>query len=100
MDDDLDLPPELEGSVSAGTGGSGEDGFFIPPPRGHPPTHGWTQRSQLAIDHVLAGAFESATRLLHDQVRNYCMGYITFKQKYFNWKSCLNTEWNICVKYL
>lgn len=68
VDDDLDLPPELEGSVSAGAGGSGEDGFFIPPPRGHPPTHGWTQRSQLAIDHVLAGAFESATRLLHDQV--------------------------------
>lgn len=70
VDDDLDLPPELEGSVSAGAGGSGEDGFFIPPPRGQPPTHGWTQRSQLAIDHVLAGAFESATRLLHDQVRN------------------------------
>ncbi|XP_066948012.1 coatomer subunit alpha isoform X1 [Macrobrachium rosenbergii] len=67
VDDDLDLPPELEGTSSAAAG-SGEDGYYVPPPRGHPPTHGWTQRSQLAIDHVLAGAFESATRLLHDQV--------------------------------
>lgn len=67
VDDDLELPPELEGAVTVG-GADGEDGYFVPPPRGHPPTHGWTQRSQLAIDHILAGAFESATRLLHDQV--------------------------------
>lgn len=68
VDDDLELPPELEGTVSSAVGTDGEDGYFVPPPRGHPPTHGWTQRSQLAIDHVLAGAFESAARLLHDQV--------------------------------
>lgn len=28
----------------------------------------WTQNSKLAVDHVLSGSFESAMRLLHDQV--------------------------------
>lgn len=67
VEDDLDLPADLEGVSTAGAA-DGEDGYFVPPPRGHPPTQGWTQRSHLALDHVLAGAFESATRLLHDQV--------------------------------
>lgn len=66
VDDDLELPPDLEGGVP--TIVSGEDGFFVPPPRGQPPTHSWTNKSQLPADHILAGSFESATRLLHDQV--------------------------------
>jgi len=66
VDDDLELPPDLE--VGATDAVSGEDGFFVPPPRGQPPTHTWSSKSQLPVDHILAGSFESACRLLHDQV--------------------------------
>lgn len=34
----------------------------------------WTKISQLAADHIIAGSFESASRLLHDQ-----LGIINFK---------------------
>lgn len=70
VDDDLDLPEDLTSSgglLNSGSG-QGEDGYFVPPPRGQPVTQGWSQRSQLAVDHVLAGSFESACRLLNDQV--------------------------------
>ncbi|XP_018015149.1 coatomer subunit alpha isoform X2 [Hyalella azteca] len=66
-DDDLELPPDLDVSVAAGTATDGS-GYYVPPPRAPPPSQGWSQRSQLAIDHVIAGSFESAARLLHQQV--------------------------------
>lgn len=44
------------------------------PTRGPTPAVNWTKNSSLAIDHVLAGSFESACRLLHDQV-----GIVNFK---------------------
>ena len=69
VDDDLELPPELEGTIS--TSGEGDENYYVPPPRGHPPSHNWTNKSHLPIDHILAGAFESAARLLHDQVIFY-----------------------------
>uniref|UniRef100_A0A8C7RB81 Coatomer alpha subunit C-terminal domain-containing protein n=1 Tax=Oncorhynchus mykiss TaxID=8022 RepID=A0A8C7RB81_ONCMY len=66
VEEDLDLPPELE--LSAGSGGGAEDGFFVPPTKGMSPTQLWCNNSQLPVDHVLAGSFETAMRLLHDQV--------------------------------
>uniref|UniRef100_A0A673X3R1 Coatomer subunit alpha n=1 Tax=Salmo trutta TaxID=8032 RepID=A0A673X3R1_SALTR len=66
VEEDLDLPPELE--LSAGAGGGAEDGFFVPPTKGMSPTQLWCNNSQLPVDHVLAGSFETAMRLLHDQV--------------------------------
>ncbi|CAB1326504.1 unnamed protein product [Coregonus sp. 'balchen'] len=66
VEEDLDLPPELE--LSAGAGGGVEDGFFVPPTKGMSPTQLWCNNSQLPVDHVLAGSFETAMRLLHDQV--------------------------------
>uniref|UniRef100_A0A4W5KDK5 COPI coat complex subunit alpha n=1 Tax=Hucho hucho TaxID=62062 RepID=A0A4W5KDK5_9TELE len=65
VEEDLDLPPEL---LSAGAGGGAEDGFFVPPTKGMSPTQLWCNNSQLPVDHVLAGSFETAMRLLHDQV--------------------------------
>ena len=47
---------------------SSEAGYFVPPPRGAAPSQGWSQRSQLAIDHIIGGSFETAARLLHQQV--------------------------------
>ncbi|XP_074099177.1 coatomer subunit alpha [Cotesia typhae] len=61
--EDVDLPPELETNVAAA-----EDGYFAAPTKGVPPSHHWVNNSQLAVDHILAGSFETACRLLHDQV--------------------------------
>ncbi|XP_014673558.1 PREDICTED: coatomer subunit alpha-like [Priapulus caudatus] len=65
-DDDLELPADLD--LVLADGGGGEEGYFVPPTQGVPQTQVWTTNSQLAVDHVLAGAFESACRLLHDQI--------------------------------
>jgi coatomer protein complex subunit alpha (xenin) len=63
-DEDLVLPPELESSVVPGT----DDGYFVPPTKGTSQLQVWVNNSQLPVDHVLAGSFESAFRLLHEQV--------------------------------
>uniref|UniRef100_A0A7M4F4Z5 Coatomer subunit alpha n=2 Tax=Crocodylus porosus TaxID=8502 RepID=A0A7M4F4Z5_CROPO len=66
VEEDLDLPPELD--IPAGPAGGAEDGFFVPPTKGTSPAQVWCNNSQLPVDHVLAGSFETAMRLLHDQV--------------------------------
>lgn len=66
-DEDLELPPELESAATAASA-SGEDGFFVAPSRGVPTVQMWVNNSKLAADHILAGSFETAFRLLHDQV--------------------------------
>lgn len=43
-------------------------GYFSPPTRGINPTQHWVNNSQLPVDHILAGSFETACRLLNDQV--------------------------------
>lgn len=68
MDDEIELPPELEGGLPSGGTTEGDEGYFVPPPRGQPPPQNWVTKSRLPIDHILAGSFESAARLLHDQV--------------------------------
>lgn len=65
-DDDLDLPPDSE--LGPTTTASGEEGYFVPPTKGVAQMLVWTSNSQLAVDHFAAGSFESAFRLLHDQV--------------------------------
>uniref|UniRef100_A0A673MNS2 Coatomer subunit alpha n=1 Tax=Sinocyclocheilus rhinocerous TaxID=307959 RepID=A0A673MNS2_9TELE len=67
VEEDLDLPPELD-VPSVGGGGAEGEGFFVPPTKGTSPTQMWCNNSQLAVDHILAGSFETAMRLLHDQV--------------------------------
>jgi len=61
--EDVDLPPELEAATTAN-----EDGYYSPPTKGIPPTQHWINNSKLPIDHILAGSFESAFRLLNNQV--------------------------------
>ncbi|XP_006752894.2 PREDICTED: coatomer subunit alpha, partial [Myotis davidii] len=65
VEEDLELPPELDIPPAAG---GAEDGFFVPPTKGTSPTQTWCNNSQLPVDHILAGSFETAMRLLHDQV--------------------------------
>ena len=62
-DDDLDIPDDIDiGPETIG------DGSFVPPTKGTSQSTHWTNNSQLAGDHVAAGSFESACRLLHDQL--------------------------------
>lgn len=63
-DEDLVLPPELESTVVPGA----DDGYFVPPIKGPSQLQAWVNNSQLPVDHILAGSFESAFRLLHEQV--------------------------------
>ena len=63
-DDDLELP-DIDTSA---VGVTGDESFFVPPTKGLPPSHQWVTNSKLFVDHILAGSFESAFRLLNDQV--------------------------------
>jgi len=67
-DEDLELPDDLEMPTSPKDDGVADDGYFVAPTRGVPPTQHWTNNSVLPVDHILAGNMESACRLLHDQV--------------------------------
>lgn len=64
VEDDLALPAEVE----ARSGFDDEEGFYSPPVRGHPPSTHWPNTSRLVADHVKGGAFESAARLLEEQL--------------------------------
>ncbi|KAL8592535.1 hypothetical protein ACOMHN_030220 [Nucella lapillus] len=72
-DEDLELPPDLD--VGGPATGAGEEGYFVPPTKGTSQTQVWCNNSQLPVDHILAGSFETAMRLLHDQV-----GVVQFDQ--------------------
>lgn len=63
-DDELELPPDLDVGPAAST----DEGYFVPPTRGTSQSQVWCNNSQLPVDHVLAGSFETAMRLLHDQL--------------------------------
>lgn len=57
----------LPGAEGDGDDGEGvEGGIYTVPQRGHPPPFNWPNASRLVADHVAAGAFESAARLLED----------------------------------
>ncbi|XP_060529873.1 coatomer subunit alpha [Cylas formicarius] len=97
-EDDLEIDQEEKKGVAAGSTGEGEAGWDVEdadleipdlgpaqtteisdsyvhlPAQGPSPRLSWTKSSQLAADHIAAGSFESACRLLHDQV-----GIVNFK---------------------
>lgn len=83
-DADLILPDDLGPVPAAATG---EEGYFVPPTKGVCPSTVWTNNSQLVADHITAGSFETAFRLLHDQVHCYFLiifrGFILFENKLF-----------------
>jgi len=65
-DNELDIPADL---VAAAPAASAEEaGFFVAASRGGSLASVWCANSKLPVDHVLAGSFETAMRLLHDQV--------------------------------
>ncbi len=58
---DLELPPEVTQPVAV----AAESAAFAAPTPGVPPSQRWLQKGNLAADHVAAGAFDSAMRLLN-----------------------------------
>merc|ERR1739838_752324 len=85
-DDELDLPADIDIPVDMG----GEDGYFVAPTKGTTQSQIWCNNSQLPVDHVLAGSFETAFKLLHDQVGVSSFGeYKTlFMQTYARARTC------------
>lgn len=65
-DEDLELPEELVSKIVAAN--INEDSAFEAPTRGLTPAQIWTNNTNLVADHLRAGSFESAFRLLNDQV--------------------------------
>lgn len=65
-DEDIELPEDVTATVKS----TDEDGYFVPPTKGLSQSMIWVSNSQLAADHVAAGSFESAFKLLHDQVKS------------------------------
>ncbi|CAF1084468.1 unnamed protein product [Adineta steineri] len=49
--------------------------FFVAPTKGQSVPQMWAENSKLPVDHVLSGSFETAMRLLHDQV-----GIVSFEE--------------------
>ncbi|XP_059622164.1 coatomer subunit alpha isoform X1 [Phlebotomus argentipes] len=63
--DEVELPEELMINLKASGDGSGG---FVAPTKGLSQAQIWSSNSQLVADHLRAGAFDSAFRLLNDQV--------------------------------
>ena len=51
-----------EVDATAALGGEGE-GYYVPPTPGTSPQQVWANNSQLPVDHVMAGSFQSAMRV-------------------------------------
>jgi coatomer protein complex subunit alpha (xenin) len=66
-DDDLDLGSD-DDEPSGGGGGGGGGSFFAAPSAGPNAGTLWTKNSSLAADHVAAGSFETAMKLLNRQI--------------------------------
>lgn len=65
-DSELDIPADLIPADVATEDDTA--GFFVAPTRGQPQSQLWCSNSKLPVDHILAGSFETAMRLLYDQV--------------------------------
>jgi len=64
-DDDLKLDLEQANDI---IGDEAAESYFVPPTQGTGPTELWQRNSRLPVDHVLAGAFDSAMRILNEEL--------------------------------
>lgn len=65
--DDIELPDDVGGAADADTGAL-DGGIFIAPTAGVPPSRRWSEKSGVAGEHVAAGEFDSAMKLLSRQL--------------------------------
>jgi len=81
-DDDIDLADiDLPASSAMATSGEGE-GYYVAPTKAPSVAQSWSTNSQSPVDHVLAGSFESAMRLLSDQLG--IMDFTLYKTHFMN----------------
>ena len=48
--------------------GAGEEGYYVPPTKGMSQTQVWCSNSQLPVDHILGGSFETATQVINTSI--------------------------------
>jgi coatomer subunit alpha len=65
-EDGIELPEELASKLAQSDSKEGD--FFVAPTKGVPQTQIWINGSLLAADHIRAGSFETAFRVLNEQV--------------------------------
>lgn len=70
--EDLDIQDLPPGTANAS---ASDDNYFVAPVLGNSHGHYWVKNSKLVVDHVLAGSFDSAFRLLNEQVSLYGMHF-------------------------
>ncbi|VDD80775.1 unnamed protein product [Mesocestoides corti] len=69
VEQDLDLPPDLIDALpTPSSEEKSSTSTFVEPSPGRSPASYWTDNSSLAVDHILAGSYAQAMRLLHQQV--------------------------------
>jgi coatomer protein complex subunit alpha (xenin) len=71
VNEDLDIGDALPSSQYE----SSTEAYFTAPTKGVSRPHIWLNNSKLAVDHILSGSFETAMRLLHEQV-----GIVNFEE--------------------
>ena len=67
-----------------------DENYYAPPVKGLPVTQSWINSSKLAVDHVIAGSYESAFRLLREQIG--IIQFEKYKQLFMNIYSCAKTS--------
>lgn len=70
-DEDLVVPEELAQRIKTSTNNGG---YYAAPNKGLAAPQNWVNNSPLVLDHIKAGSFESAFRLLNEQI-----GVVNFK---------------------
>ena len=69
--------------------GAGEEGFFMAPSKGKSQAQVWCDNSQLPVDHVLAGSFETAMRVrVITMLSLYLLFYLLFESSPKMYYSC------------
>ena len=98
-DGELEIPVDLNVPDKA----TDEDaaGFFVAPTRGQSIAQQWVNSSKLPVDHVLAGSFETAMRLLHDQCGVVAFGEYKqlFMQTYARSRTCFSALASLAPLY-
>ena len=93
-DDDSDLglgSSDEEGDVSNNASVDGNSGFFVPPNPGRADSDYWTD-SPLAADHVAAGSFTTAMKLLNRQIG--AINFVPMKNSFLSVSSASQVQLN------
>lgn len=92
--EEVDLPIEMISNDSAQSTAN----YYSPPSKGISSPQLWIVDSCLAIDHVLAGSFETAFQLLHEQIG--VVKFERYKKLFFSIYSCSKTSLTLLPSFI